>query len=86
MTASAWRPAPESPWWLITRAWRLGLDAVLAFWLACILTRPLGASIGDLMAQPTSNGGLNLGVTVTSLILLTLIVGIFLYLSVRKPT
>ena len=70
---------------IITVAWRLGLDAVLAFWLAYILTRPLGASIGDLMAQPTANGGLNLGVTVTSLILLTAIVAIVIYLSVRKP-
>jgi len=70
---------------VITLAWRLGLDAVLAFWLAYILTRPLGASIGDLMAQPSSNGGLGLGVTVTSLILLVLIVGIVIYLSVRKP-
>ena len=70
---------------VITIAWRLGLDAVLAFWLAYILTRPLGASIGDLMAQPSANGGLNLGVTTTSLILLALIVGIVIYLSVRKP-
>jgi len=70
---------------IITIAWRLGLDAVLAFWLAYILTRPLGASIGDYMAQPTENGGLNLGVTVTSLILLALIVGTVTYLSVRKP-
>jgi uncharacterized membrane-anchored protein len=70
---------------IITIAWRLGLDAVLAFWLAYILTRPLGASIGDFLAQPTSNGGLGLGVTITSVILLTLIVGIVIYLSVRKP-
>jgi len=70
---------------IITIAWRLGLDAVLAFWLAYILTRPLGASIGDLMAQPTANGGLNLGVTTTSMILLALIIGIVIYLSVRKP-
>ena len=70
---------------IITVAWRLGLDAVLAFWLAYILTRPLGASIGDLMAQPTSNGGMNLGVTVTSLILLALIIATVIYLSVRKP-
>jgi uncharacterized membrane-anchored protein len=70
---------------VITIAWRLGLDAVLAFWLAYILTRPLGASIGDFMAQPTDNGGMNLGVTLTSLILLTLIIGTVLYLSIRKP-
>jgi uncharacterized membrane-anchored protein len=70
---------------IITIAWRLGLDAVLAFWLAYILTRPLGASIGDYMAQPTGNGGLNLGVTTTSLILLALIVATVIYLSIRKP-
>jgi hypothetical protein len=45
------------------------LDAALAFWLACILTRPLGASIGDAVAQPRELGGLGLG-TGTSLIFL----------------
>ena len=70
---------------IITVGWRLGLDSVLAFWMAYILTRPLGASIGDFLAQPTSNGGLGLGVTVTSLILLVLIVATVTYLSVRKP-
>ena len=70
---------------VITIAWRLGLDAVLAFWLAYILTRPLGASIGDFMAQPTDNGGLGLGVTVTSIVFLTAIVATIIYLSVRKP-
>lgn len=70
---------------VITVAWRLGLDAVLAFWLAYILTRPLGASIGDFLAQPTANGGLGLGVTTTSLVLLSLIVVTVVYLSIRKP-
>lgn len=37
------------------------LDAVLAFWIAYILTRPFGASFGDLLSQPASNGGLGLG-------------------------
>jgi uncharacterized membrane-anchored protein len=69
----------------ITIGWRLGLNSILAFWLAYILTRPLGASVGDLMAKPSNEGGLNLGTTVTSLILLGLIVAIIIYLSVRKP-
>ena len=69
----------------ITIAWRLGLNAVLAFWIAYILTRPLGASIGDYMAQPISNGGLNLGVTVTSVIFLIAILAVVIYLSIRKP-
>ena len=70
---------------IITIGWRLGLDAVLSFWLAYILTRPLGASIGDFLAQPQDNGGLGLGVTVTSVILLVAIVATVLYLSIRKP-
>ncbi len=49
---------------LITAAhYFLGLNAVLAFWLAYILTRPLGASIGDGMSQPHKDGGLGLGTT-----------------------
>lgn len=70
---------------VVTIAWRLGLDAVLSFWLAYILTRPLGASIGDYLAQPTDNGGRGLGVTVTSAILLVLIIGVVVYLAIRKP-
>src|SRR5213075_114678 len=46
------------------------LNAVLAFWLAYILTRPLGASIGDWMSQNSKHGGLALGTTATSVIFL----------------
>jgi uncharacterized membrane-anchored protein len=59
-----------------------GANAVLSFWLAYILTRPLGASIGDLLSQPTSNGGLGLGTTVTSALFLVAIVGLVVYLTV----
>ena len=41
--------------------WRLGANVVLAFWLAYILTRPLGANLGDFLALPKSEGGLGLG-------------------------
>ncbi len=63
---------------------RLKLNAILAFWLAYILTRPLGASIGDYLAQPTSEGGLGLGTVVTSLIFLTTILGLVVYLARSK--
>ena len=70
---------------LITLAWRyLGLNAILAFWMAYILTRPLGASIGDFLSQPKSDGGLGLGTTVTSLIFLAAIVVVVAYLSWSK--
>lgn len=47
-----------------------GLNAILAFWLAYILTRPLGASFGDLLSQPGEYGGFGFGTTFTSLIFL----------------
>lgn len=67
-----------------TIAWRLGLNAVLAFWIAYILTRPLGASIGDLLSQPTGHGGLGLGATLTSVLFLGGILAIVIYLTVSK--
>ncbi len=42
-------------------AWRVGLDAVVAFWTAYILTRPLGASISDYLAKPKAASGLGNG-------------------------
>lgn len=62
----------------------LKLDAILAFWLAYILTRPLGASIGDLLSQSTDDGGLGLGTVITSAIFLSAILGLVVYLSVTK--
>lgn len=59
-------------------------NAVFAFWFAYILTRPLGASIGDLLSQDRASGGLGLGPTVTSIIFLTAILLTVIYLSVTK--
>jgi uncharacterized membrane-anchored protein len=59
-------------------------NAVLAFWLAYILTRPLGASIGDYLSQPTHGGGLGLGTVVTSVIFLGAIFALVVYLSITK--
>src|SRR4051794_1725202 len=64
---------------------RLKLNAVLSFWLAYILTRPLGASIGDFMSQKSAKyGGLGLGTTGTSYIFLACIVALVAYLSFTK--
>ncbi|WP_456152492.1 COG4705 family protein, partial [Paenibacillus kobensis] len=52
-------------------AWKLKLNEILAFWLVYILTRPLGASIGDYLSQSKKNGGLDLGATTTSVIFLS---------------
>ncbi|WP_291694226.1 hypothetical protein [Bradyrhizobium sp.] len=52
----------------------LGVDPVLTFWLAYILTRPLGASLGDLLSQSRLYGGAGLGTTSTSLAFLAVII------------
>jgi uncharacterized membrane-anchored protein len=62
----------------------LKLNAILAFWIAYILTRPLGASLGDLLSQPVSAGGIGLGTTVTSIIFLVIILGLVIYLTMKE--
>ena len=63
---------------------RFRLNAILAFWIAYILTRPLGASIGDYLSQPVEESGLGLGTILTSVIFLTTILALVVYLSVTK--
>ena len=62
----------------------LGLDPILGFWLAYILTRPLGASFGDLMSQPPEYGGMGLGTTITSAAFLTVILAIVGLMTLRR--
>jgi uncharacterized membrane-anchored protein len=64
--------------------YRFKLNAVAAFWIAYILTRPLGASLGDYLSQARVDGGLGLGTTVTSVIFLSAIVIVVAYLSVTR--
>ena len=59
-------------------------NAVLTFWMAYIMTRPLGASIGDLMSQKHTDGGLGLGTVWTSALFLTTILALVVYLSVTR--
>ena len=57
-------------------AYRFGLGAVPVFWMVYILTRPLGAALGDLLSQSKTYGGLGVGATLTSAIFLTVIVAL----------
>jgi uncharacterized membrane-anchored protein len=59
-------------------------NAVLTFWIAYVLTRPLGASLGDGLSQPRADGGLGLGTTVTSLVFLAVILAVVSYLAVTE--
>ncbi len=61
-----------------------GLGAVLSFWIAYVTTRPLGASIGDYLSQPTGDGGLGLGPNGTSFIFLAAILALVVYLTVTR--
>ncbi|WP_208394828.1 COG4705 family protein [Mucilaginibacter gilvus] len=62
----------------------LKLNEILAFWIAYILTRPLGASIGDFLSQSTKDGGLGLGTAVTSAIFLAAILATVIFLTRTK--
>jgi uncharacterized membrane-anchored protein len=62
----------------------LRMNAILSFWLAYILTRPLGASIGDYLASPKAEGGLGLGTNLTSFIFLGTILALVIYLAISK--
>lgn len=66
---------------VIAMAYVLGLNGILAFWLAYIFTRPLGASLGDLLSQPQEYGGLGFGTVVTSLMFLAAIAAIIAYMT-----
>ncbi|MDE2173495.1 MAG: hypothetical protein KGJ31_02785 [Patescibacteria group bacterium] len=59
-------------------------NAVLAFWLAYIMTRPLGASIGDYLSQAQTDGGLGLGTTMTSFIFLGAILALVIFLTLTR--
>jgi uncharacterized membrane-anchored protein len=64
-------------------AWRLGVNATTAFWLAYILTRPLGASLGDYLAQDPDEGGLGLGVNVSTGICIVAIVATVAFMTMQ---
>ena len=66
----------------VLAAWKGGMGPVLSFWLAYILTRPLGANIGDFLASPHADGGLGLGTLGTSVLFLATILGTVVYLTV----
>jgi uncharacterized membrane-anchored protein len=68
----------------IVVGWRMGANAVLSFWLAYILTRPLGANLGDWIASPRSARGLGFGTATTSAIFLVAILATVVYLTVTR--
>jgi uncharacterized membrane-anchored protein len=73
--------------------WKFKLNAILGFWAAYVLTRPLGAAIGDLLSQPKqiaedadagTGKGFGLGTTTTSLIFLSAILAVVIFMTVQQ--
>lgn len=65
-------------------AYWLGGNPVLTFWIAYILTRPLGASLGDMLSQAQTYGGIGLGTIITSAAFLAVIVALVSWLTVSE--
>ena len=64
--------------------WKLRMNAILAFWFAYVVTRPLGASYADWLGVPPAHGGVGLGRGLVALILTVFIVGFVGYLAVTR--
>ncbi|WP_062065775.1 hypothetical protein [Cellvibrio sp. OA-2007] len=61
-------------------------NTVACFWVAYILTRPLGASIGDFLSHSVRKGGLGFGTVNTSLVFLIIIMALVIYLTLSDKT
>lgn len=59
------------------------ISGVVLFWIAFVLTRPLGATAGDALSKPVDHGGLGWGTTWTTATLLALLIGLIAYQSVQ---
>jgi uncharacterized membrane-anchored protein len=86
---TGWGPGPSvilpaSLILAVLMAWRFGAGPVLSFWIAFILTRPLGANIGDFLSSSHKDGGLGLGTFGTSIVFLAAILVTVIYLTITK--
>jgi uncharacterized membrane-anchored protein len=65
--------------------WRLGLNEVVAFWIAYVLTRPLGASFADYISKPPSISGIGFGDGPTTVVFAVAVAVLVLYLAIVRP-
>ena len=67
-------------------AWKFfGLNSVVAFWFAYVVTRPLGASFADYLSKPHSISGANYGDGPVALIITIIVAVLVAYLAVARP-
>jgi uncharacterized membrane-anchored protein len=65
--------------------WRFGLNSVAAFWMAYVVTRPLGASFSDWISKPSSLTGLGFGNGQTALVIAVVVLVLVSYLALTRP-
>ena len=65
--------------------WRFGLNSIAAFWMAYVLTRPLGASFADYISKPHSMGGIGFGDGPTALVFALAVLAFVSYLAIARP-
>jgi uncharacterized membrane-anchored protein len=68
---------------VIALYYRTSVSRVTLFWAAFILTRPLGATVGDFLDKPVANGGLNLSRPLASAVIAAFIVALIVLLPQR---
>ena len=59
------------------------MNRIMLFWIAFVLTRPFGATFGDLLTKPAEKGGLGFGTIGSSLILASLLTACVIYMSTK---
>lgn len=71
---------------VIIAMWRLtSVSRVALFWIAFVLTRPLGATMGDLLTKPYAKGGLDLGTIGSSAVLAVILIALIAYTTYIRP-
>ena len=59
------------------------INRVVLFWIAFVLTRPFGATFGDVLTKPVEKGGLNLGTIGSSIVLASILMTLVIYTTLK---
>jgi uncharacterized membrane-anchored protein len=65
--------------------WRFGLNSITAFWMAYVVTRPLGASFADWISKPSSTTGIGFGNGSTAVVFAVVTFLLVSYLAIARP-
>lgn len=65
--------------------WKLRLNSIAAFWMAYVVTRPLGASFADYISKPRSTSGIGFGDGPTAIAFAVAVFALVIYLMVARP-